>query len=93
VQNPETTTTRLEFWRNAEGLTYDALGECLGVSLQSALRYCLPADHKHARRPSTGPGRKLSALTKGAIHSDNAADIVDLETGDLIDAKPQADAA
>lgn len=78
MENPVKTITRLDQWRVARGYTFEALGDLLGVSTQSAFRYCLhPLDEQH-RRPSKTAGRKLYELT-GSIHSDNYAELITLD--------------
>lgn len=84
MNNPADTVTRLAFWRDREGYSNKTLGDALGVSEQQAFRYCLPPDHKDFRRPRRDPGRLLLKLSNGEVHSDNASDPVDPETGDPV---------
>ncbi|MBA4338348.1 MAG: hypothetical protein C0421_05840 [Hyphomonas sp.] len=66
--------TRLNSYRRARNLTYEALGAELGVKRQTANRYCLPKAAADHRRPGDLPSEQLKALTCGLIHAGNYAE-------------------
>ena len=77
--------TRIEFWRVSLGLSFEQLGEKLGVSAQAAFRYCVHPDQEQHRRPNKASGRALHIASDGKIHSDNYSDLVCRRTGaDLV---------
>lgn len=68
--------TRLNTYRRARNLTFEALGECIEVRRQTANRYCLPVDAGDHRRPGREASERLKALTFGVIHAGNYADLI-----------------
>jgi transcriptional regulator with XRE-family HTH domain len=45
-------TNRLEAWRKAKGVTYQALADRVGIPhAANARAWCLPFDHKDFRKP------------------------------------------
>jgi len=68
--------TRLEHYRRIGGSTYETLGEQLGVTRQTAQRYCQPKGHPDHRRPGAAPSDALSDRTHGLIHAGNYADVI-----------------
>lgn len=59
--------TKLEAWRLEQGYTYKRLAEALGVTTETARRYCLPAGDKLARTPSPALLVQVERLTSGQV--------------------------
>jgi len=61
-------TNRLEEWRKAKGVTYQALADRVGVAhAANARAWCLPFDHKHFRKPPLETRLHLQEATGGAV--------------------------
>lgn len=72
--------TRLEAFRKAQKLTYDALGLRLGRTGVQCQRYC-----KAVSQPRTDVAARISDLTHGLIHAGNYADEMDpAEAADMM---------
>ena len=63
----------LEEWRLKMGRSYARMGGELGVSEETARRFCLPEKHALSRFPDRAMLRKIEALTGGQV---TAADFV-----------------
>lgn len=59
---------RLEEWRKAKGVTYQALADRVGVAhAANARAWCLPFDHKDFRKPPEMTRLHLQEATGGAV--------------------------
>ncbi len=70
---------RLEAYRKACGLTYDALGLALGRDGTQAQRYC-----KAVTMPRRDVAGKMAEVTHGVIHAGNYADEIDEAEADAM---------
>lgn len=57
----------LEAWRREEGWTFQRLAEALGVTEETARRYCLPEDHLLARFPTRPLLYQIHEITNGQV--------------------------
>lgn len=57
----------LEEWRRIEGLSYARLGQMIGVTEETARRYCLPEDHSLARFPDRPRLRTIHRMSGGQV--------------------------
>jgi len=57
----------LESWRLEQGYTYRRLGQALGVTTETARRYCLARGEKLARTPPPALLEQIARLTDGAV--------------------------
>ena len=64
----------LDDWRAVEGLTYMSLAELLGVSHESASRYC-----KGRRIPAPDIMSRIVAATAGAVQPNDFYDLPELD--------------
>ncbi len=55
-------------WRVAQALTYEELGELLGVTAVSASRYCRALDDPRYQQPHGAAARLLPIVTGKAVH-------------------------
>lgn len=61
-------TNRLEEWRKAKGVTYQALADRVGIAhAANARAWCLPFDHKDFRKPPEMTRLHLQEATGGAV--------------------------
>jgi transcriptional regulator with XRE-family HTH domain len=59
---------RLEAWRKAKGVTYQALADRVGIPhAANARAWCLPFDHKDFRKPPEMTRHHLQELTGGSV--------------------------
>jgi hypothetical protein len=58
---------KLEDWRLKMGVSYARLGLDIGVSEETARRFCLPEGHALSRFPDRAMLRKIEALTGGQV--------------------------
>lgn len=59
---------KLEAWRKAKGVTYQALADRVGIKhAANARAWCLPFDHKDFRRPPEMTRIHLQEATGGAV--------------------------
>jgi transcriptional regulator with XRE-family HTH domain len=59
--------TKLETWRLEQGYTYKRLAESLGVTTETARRYCLPRGDRLARTPAPAVLQRMDRLTNGQV--------------------------
>lgn len=69
-------TTRIDFYRELMGWTFEEFGRRLEVSQQAAWRYCQPPTSKAHRSPRPKPADRLRQLSNGAVHAGNFSDII-----------------
>lgn len=57
----------LDEYRRQEGLSLEKLGENIGVSEETARRYCLPEDHPMSRMPNRELLRTIYKVSGGQV--------------------------
>jgi hypothetical protein len=79
--------TRLDRARRLAGLTHEQLSAKLGLARAGARRYCLPPENPQSSKSIDRELREaLVRWSGGKIHGGNYDELVDLETGETIEA-------